>query len=119
MTTINLFQNVTDVEVYTAGQTIFSEGQPGKLMYVVQEGQITILYKGREIDAAGPGGVIGEMALIDDLPRSATAVAATDCKLVPIDERRFTFLVQQTPMFALSVMRIMAERLRRRLSGVA
>ncbi|HEU5100134.1 MAG TPA: Crp/Fnr family transcriptional regulator [Roseiflexaceae bacterium] len=64
---------------------------------------------------AGPGGIVGEMALIDDRPRSATAVAATDCRLVPIDERRFTFLVQQTPMFALAVMRVMAERLRRRL----
>ena len=119
MTAINLFRHATDAQSYAAGQTIFQEGQPGDFMYVVQEGEIKIFYQGQEIDAAGPGGIIGEMALIDDRPRSATAVAATDCKLVAIDERRFAFLVQQTPLFALTVMRVMADRLRRRMSEVA
>ena len=118
MATINLFQHSTDVEIFSAGQTIFGEGQAGDIMYVVQAGQVSIRYQGREIDVAGPGGIIGEMALIDDQPRSATAVATTDCRLVPIDERRFTFLVQQTPMFALTVMRVMADRLRRRLGDI-
>ena len=52
------------------------------------------------------------MALIDTKPRSATATAVSACKLAPIDERRFLFLVQQTPFFALHVMRVMASRLR-------
>ena len=64
--------------------------------------------------AIGAGGVFGEMALIESGVRSAKAVARTDCALVPIDERRFSFLFQQTPQFALQVMKIMAERLRRR-----
>src|SRR5262245_12573031 len=97
MTTLNLFRNTKDVQSYTAGQTIFEAGQPGIFMYVVQEGDVDILLGGRVIDSSGPGGIIGEMALISDQPRSATAVAKTDCKLVPIDEKRFTFLVQQTP----------------------
>jgi CRP-like cAMP-binding protein len=53
------------------------------------------------------------MALIESRPRSATAVARTDWKLVAVSEKRFAFLVQQTPHFALQVMRVMADRLRR------
>jgi CRP-like cAMP-binding protein len=53
------------------------------------------------------------MALLDKEPRSTTAIANTDCRLVPVDQKRFTFLVQQTPYFAIEVMQIMAERLRR------
>ena len=52
------------------------------------------------------------MALIDRASRSANAVAATDCEVVPIDERLFVILVQDAPYFALDVMRVLAERLR-------
>jgi CRP/FNR family cyclic AMP-dependent transcriptional regulator len=116
MTTVNLFRHATNVKTYTAGQVIFQEGEAGDVMYVVQAGQVNILLDGAPFDMAGPGDIIGEMALIDDRPRSASAVAATDCTLVPIDEQRFAFLVQQTPHFALTVMRVMADRLRRRMS---
>ncbi len=53
------------------------------------------------------------MALIDHAPRTATAIAMSDCKLVPIPEKRFLFMVQQTPHFALQIMKVMAERLRK------
>jgi len=53
------------------------------------------------------------MAMIDDGPRSATVNAKTDCKLLPIDRQRFNFLVQQTPNFAIYVMRVIAVRLRK------
>jgi CRP-like cAMP-binding protein len=59
------------------------------------------------------------MALIDNSPRSATAIAKTDCKVVPLDQRRFQFLVQETPFFALQVMTIMATRLRHANSRMA
>jgi CRP/FNR family cyclic AMP-dependent transcriptional regulator len=119
MTTLNLFRNATDGQSYTAGQTIFEAGAPGDVMYVVQEGEVDIMLAGRVIDSSGPGGIIGEMALISDKPRSASAVAKTDCKLVPIDEKRFTFLVQQTPYFSIQVMRVIAERLRRYMEAVS
>jgi CRP-like cAMP-binding protein len=111
--TISLFRNATDCESFSAGQVIFQEGQPGDVMYAVSEGEVDILVRDKVIDTVGPGGILGEMALIDAKPRSATARARTDCKLVPISEKRFTFLVQQTPHFALQVMRVMADRLRR------
>ena len=119
MTTLNLFRSATDVQSYTAGQTIFETGAPGDVMYVVQEGDVDIVLADEVIDTAGPGGIIGEMALISDKPRSASAVARTDCKLVPIDEKRFTFLVQQTPYFSIQVMRVIADRLRRYMEAAA
>ncbi len=61
----------------------------------------------------GPGAIFGEMVLVDNSPRSATAIARTDCRVVPISEKRFQFLIQETPYFAIQVMQIMATRLRR------
>ena len=112
MTTIDLFRNAADRIYFSAGHTIFEEGQPGDVMYVVTEGEVYVLVHDKIIYSIGPGGILGEMALIDTQPRSATAVAKTACKLVPINEKRFVFLVQQTPFFAIEVMRIIAERLR-------
>ena len=65
------------------------------------------------LDTLGPGSLVGEMALIDAQVRSATATAKSACRLAPVTEKRFLFMVQQTPFFALQVMRILAERLRR------
>ena len=64
------------------------------------------------LETAGPGALLGEMALIDDSPRTANAVAKTASKLAQIDRRRFHFLVQQTPHFATHVMKMLADRLR-------
>ncbi len=82
-------------------------------MYVVVEGQVNFSVGGNLVEQVGLGGVLGELALLDTETRSATAVAKTDCKLAPIDEKRFQFLAQQTPNFALQLMRIIANRLRR------
>jgi len=117
MTTINLFRNTDEYAAFEAGQIVFERGQPGDVMYAVVEGEVEILLGERVIDVALSGGIIGEMALIDSSPRSATARARTACKLVPIGERRFIFLVQQTPFFAIQVMRIMADRLRRLMAA--
>ena len=91
---------------------IFAEGQPGDVMYVVKDGEVDVLIHNQVVETIGPGDVLGEMALIDQQPRSATAVARTDCQLVSINEARFKYLVQQTPYFAIEVMRVMARRLR-------
>lgn len=82
-------------------------------MYAVVEGQVDIFVNGKLVETVEKGGIFGEMALIDAENRTATAVAKTDAKLVPVDERRFLFLIQQTPNFALHVMRVLSERLRR------
>jgi CRP/FNR family transcriptional regulator, cyclic AMP receptor protein len=109
----NLFKNVEDAEAFAAGTTIFAEGDaPCGVMYVVQEGEVDILLHGECIDTVGAGAFLGEIGLVDQKPRSATAMAKTDCKVVPINQKRFNYLVQQTPYFALEVMQTIAERLR-------
>jgi CRP/FNR family cyclic AMP-dependent transcriptional regulator len=113
MTTVTLFRNSSDGEPVEAGQTIFREGEPGDAMFAVTAGELEVRVGGNVVERVGPGGIVGEMALIDGEPRSATVVARTNGRLVRIDEKRFHFLVEQTPFFALQVMRIMVERLRR------
>lgn len=64
-------------------------------------------------ETVGPGGIVGEMALIDDEPRSADALARTPATVATVSRERFGYLVRETPFFALHVMRTLAERLRR------
>ena len=73
---------------------------------------MAIKVHGATVEEVGAGGMFGEMALIDHSPRSATVVAAADTELVPINERLFVILVQDTPFFALDVMRVLVERIR-------
>jgi len=113
MITIDLFRKEDRYDSFAKGQTVFREGETGGLMYVVLEGGVTLTVKGKTVETVGPGGVLGEMAMIDDAPRSATAIAAIDSKLAVIDPKRFSFLIQQTPNFALQIMRVIADRLRR------
>jgi CRP/FNR family cyclic AMP-dependent transcriptional regulator len=111
-TGVSVFRFADDFEVFPAGKNIFTVGEPGEMMYVIKEGEVEVIVNGKVVDTVGPGGILGEMALIDKHPRSATATAKTDCKLVSVNELRFQRLVQQTPHFAIQVMRVMAQRLR-------
>lgn len=115
MNPLETLQSDIDNQAYSAGTTIFREGAPGDYMYIVIEGEVDIIARGQVIRTVGKGDLVGEMALIDDSPRSADVVAKTDCLLAPVDERRFLFLVHETPMFALQVMSVLAERLRNHL----
>ncbi len=112
-TTIDLFRNATDFVTFSAGQVVFSAGDPGDTMYVVIDGEVEIVVNDKVVDTTGPGGIVGEMALIETNPRMATVRAKSDSKLVPITQKRFLYLVQEAPNFAIKVMRIMSERLRK------
>jgi CRP-like cAMP-binding protein len=98
---------------FAAGDVVFAEGEVGHSMYVVRSGELTIERQGKVMETVGPGGVFGEMALIDGSPRVATVRAKTDCEVAPINEKTFLFLVHETPYFAIAVMRTLADRLRR------
>ncbi len=97
---------------YKAGDVVVREGEAAKEMFVVRSGRVSIRVHGKTIEEVGSGGMFGEMALIDHSPRSATIVAEEDSVLVPINERLFVILVQDTPFFALDVMRVLVERIR-------
>jgi CRP/FNR family cyclic AMP-dependent transcriptional regulator len=98
---------------FKAGDVIFKSDEPGDVMYLVTKGEVEIWIHDKVVENVAPGGVIGEMALLDMGPRSATATAKTDCLLLAIDRERFENQVRKSPSFALQVMRNMAERLRR------
>jgi CRP/FNR family cyclic AMP-dependent transcriptional regulator len=95
-----------------AGQILFKKGDAGHEAYVVRSGELQILDGNRVFETVGPGGIVGEMALVDGGPRSATVRANSASEVNPLDERRFLFMVQQTPHFALRIMRVMSARLR-------
>src|SRR5258705_12809959 len=95
------------------GETIFRAFEMGSEMYVVLEGEVELTIDSTVLETLGPGEPFGEMALIDQTPRTATAIAKTPCKLAVIPEKRFLFMVQTTPHFALLIMKVMADRLRK------
>lgn len=97
---------------YAAGETIFVAEDEGDCMYVVRSGTVEIRYYGAVLDKIGPGGMFGEIAIIDGSTRSATATAVEDCEVVPITRDGFLTLVQRKPTFALDVMRALARRIR-------
>ncbi|MGD0581000.1 MAG: cyclic nucleotide-binding domain-containing protein [Bryobacteraceae bacterium] len=117
---LNLFRNAETVS-FSAGQSVFSAADKGPAMhmYVIIEGQVEIQIDTKMLELLGPGEIFGEMALIDDGPRSAAAVAKTDCRMAAVNRRRFEFMVQETPFFALAVMQVLADRLRRTDARVA
>jgi CRP/FNR family transcriptional regulator, cyclic AMP receptor protein len=112
MAEIRMFESARDKIVVPAGERVFSRGDRGDAMYAVLEGAVDIVLGDAVVETVGPGGIIGELALVDESPRSASAVARVDSHLARVDKREFTFLVQEHPTFALQVMQVLAERIR-------
>jgi len=107
-----MLRGVFDSFRISAGETLFREGDEGDRMYVILEGRMDILVGNTVVETANEGGIVGEMALIDDAPRAASVVATTLCRLVAVDRKRFHSLVQSDPTFATHVMKVLADRLR-------
>ena len=93
-------------------KVIMKEGEGGVFMYVVIEGRVAISIKGKLMGRIGPGGIFGEMALVDQSPRAATATAETDCDLLSINRNDFLNLVKTNPAFAVALLKGLADRLR-------
>ena len=100
------------IREFKAGETIFREGDRGAEFFVIQRGRVRIVSGNRLLETLHENEIFGEMALIDDSPRSATAVAETDIAVAPLTEKQYLFLVRHTPFFALKVLRVLAQRLR-------
>ena len=107
------FRGARNAVTMPRGTTVFNEGEQGDSMYVVIQGRADIKVGDQVVESAMPGSLIGEMALVSiGSPRSATVVAATECKLVPVDVKHFDLLTRESPEFARHVMTVMASRLR-------
>jgi CRP/FNR family transcriptional regulator, cyclic AMP receptor protein len=98
---------------FNKGAAIFREGDRGCEMFVVRAGTVELQVTGHPVETLERGDFLGEMALVDNEPRSATAICLTDCQVVPVNREKFQYLVKETPYVALEVMHRMAERLRR------
>ncbi|MBI4784232.1 MAG: Crp/Fnr family transcriptional regulator [Oscillatoriophycideae cyanobacterium NC_groundwater_1537_Pr4_S-0.65um_50_18] len=111
---VAIFQRQPEPKVFSAGEVIFTDGQAGDYLYGVLEGTVELVVEDKVIEIISLGEVFGAGALIHpDGVRIYTAIARTDCKLAYLDEARMLFAIQETPMFALDVMRNYSERLRR------
>lgn len=95
---------------YAAGKIIMREGQRGVALYAVLEGRVAISIGDTVVEKAGPGGIFGEMSLVDRAPRLATAVAATDCTLLAISRHMFLHLVKSSPKFGAALLKAVGER---------
>ena len=111
--TFTLFNNEPNTRTVAEGEFVFTEGDPGDFMYALIDGAVHITRNGTVLEAICPGGVFGEMALLEKKARSASAVAVAPSRLARITESRFTTLVSQNPPFALAMMRLLSDRLRR------
>ena len=107
------FQRARTVVSVQAGVALFNEGESGRNMYVLMEGTVAICVGGKVIEVAGPGSLLGEMALLDSSVRSATAITRSECRVISMNSSQFDLLVREFPEFARHVMEVMADRLRR------
>lgn len=108
-----VFKREPNTVTLKPGEVLFHAGDASKHMFAVLAGRVRISDGDIVYEEVAAGGIVGEMALIDHEPRSATVTAVTDCTLAKIDEERFLFLVHRTPSFALDMMRLLTFRLRK------
>ncbi len=103
---------LADVQDLAVGTTLMTQGEPGSETVIVAEGWLSIMRNGAVIAERGPGKVIGEMALLSSRPRSATVVAASDCRLVVIAREGFSTLMGEMPVFRERVKASLSRRAR-------
>jgi hypothetical protein len=97
---------------YAPGEKIFSVGEPGDYMAILISGEVEIRIGDKKLTSVEFGSIFGEMGLIDGAPRSADAVAVTSCRVARVREGQFIAMLEETPHFALSLMRVLTDRLR-------
>ncbi|MBF5041390.1 Crp/Fnr family transcriptional regulator [Aggregicoccus sp. 17bor-14] len=100
---------------FARGTVLFSEGEPGKEMYVLQSGRVTISKQVRDVQKVlavlGPGEFFGEMAIISNKPRNASATVSEDAKLLVIDPKTFEGMIRGNSEIAVRMIKKLAERL--------
>jgi CRP-like cAMP-binding protein len=95
-----------------AGGIIFNKGDPGECMYIVQFGTIDMMIGDKVIETIGANQALGFMSMIDEQPRSSSALAREACELSLIDARTFRFMVDEVPNFSTYIMGMLARRIR-------
>ena len=83
-----------------SGTDLIREGEPGDALFVILDGEASVQHDGEEVTRVGEGSYVGELALLDGAPRSATVVAATDVKVAVLGIRMFRTLLREVPDLA-------------------
>lgn len=96
---------------FAGGRVIMKEGDTGVLMFIVLQGTVAISIQAKVVERVGPGGIFGEMALVDQSPRGATATAENDCELLGLNRNDLLALVKSSPAFGMSLLKALADRL--------
>jgi len=120
---VSLFSNVPGNELVplamrarvirlAPGDVVFHEGDPGDSLFIVFHGQIALHAGGRELAVLGEGEVLGELAMLDEAPRTVTATAVGDADVLQVSTEDFRVAVQDTSEFANRVISVLAKRLR-------
>jgi CRP-like cAMP-binding protein len=98
---------------FAAGDVVFSEGDKGDAMYVVRSGELTIEKGGKVMETVGPGGVFGEMALIDGGERVATVTATSPLELLVLSRHDFNEMLEfAMPQVAPKLLAVIGARMR-------
>jgi len=109
---VEMFRYSNISQEFSTSDIIFKQGAYADKMYVIVDGDVEIDVDGRIVATLTPGNIVGEMALVDNLPRSATAIAKTSCRLVPIDRNNFIYIVKEHPQFALFIIKDLSYKIR-------
>jgi PPM family protein phosphatase len=107
--------NITYLETYDANATIIKEGDNGEELYIVLAGRVSVSRNGTEIVELHPGVHFGEMALVDQSPRSATVKAKDATRLLVVQRRSFYTLIRKEPVLAVKLLWSFVQVLSRRL----
>ena len=109
---LSLFSGDEETVSLAAGSHLFAKGDAAHTMYVVKSGAIEVHDRSTVFETIEPGGLLGEMAIVDGAPRSAGARAKVTSEVIVVDKRRFLGMVERTPFFAIRIMQVMTRRLR-------
>ena len=110
--TVRIFESAPEKTV-KAGEVIFKPGDNDTHMFGIIEGEVDLSVNGHPIETLAAGNIFGVGAIVhEDHARASTAIAKTDCRLAEMNREHFFFAIQQTPMFALEVMRSYSDRFR-------
>jgi CRP-like cAMP-binding protein len=109
---LNLFSGDEGVVQLAPGEKLFAKGDAATTMYVVRTGALQVHDGNVVYETVGPGGILGEMAIVDGAQRSAGVRAEHASEVIAIDQARFLRMVERTPFFAIRIMRVLTRRLR-------
>jgi CRP-like cAMP-binding protein len=110
-TELSQIASITDELDLGEGATLIREGERGREFLVVIDGTVRVIQAGRTVNELGPGDWVGEIALIADVPRTATVVTTSPVRLLVVTDRAFQQLIRRTPSIAAKVLQSVGERL--------